>query len=122
MITRESVVNAGETSEQTGVTNVVDGLEETELVEDTDESCYVVLYDVEVTSELVDNDTVNITLTNKSDFAIEDWIVAYESAYDIFSIDNAELIMSSEVLGFKALEVDNILETGESITVVLGII
>ena len=54
MITRECMVNAGETSEQTGVTNVVDSLEEMELVEDTDESCYVVLYDVEVTSELVD--------------------------------------------------------------------
>ena len=90
---------------------------EGELVEETP---YGVLYDVVVAAEHTADDTVEITLTNTSEFVVTKWIVTYESAYTILEIENAELILNvNKLKQFKALEENNTLESGQSVTITL---
>lgn len=101
-----------------------DAIEEPQVSEEEflEEKPYGVLYDVVVTTELTDEDTVKITLTNTSAFAVTKWAVAYESSYDIVTIKNAKLLLNSnKVKQFMALDDNSTLESGDCITITLEI-
>lgn len=94
---------------------------ELELIESSNENGYVVLSDVGVESELEDDETVKITLSNTGAFSITDWVLVYEASYDIISAENTEVVMNSQVKELKALEVNNTLESGDFITITIKI-
>lgn len=99
--------------------DIIANTEEVELIDPTNDNEYMFLTDVHVSSELIDDSTVKITLTNSGAFGVTDWSVAYESEYDVLSIENAKIISDSEVVLFTANDTNDILKPGETTSVTL---
>lgn len=97
----------------------MDNTEEVELIDPTNDNEYMFLADVVVASELKDDSTIEITLTNSGVFAVTDWSVAYEAKYDVLAIENAEVISDREVIEFKSTIDNETLEPSESTSVTL---
>lgn len=106
---------------QTEVSSLLGSVTEVELIDPSNDNEYMLLMDTKVVSELLDDNTVKITLTNIGAFVMTDWTVAYEAAYDVLEIENAELVSGSEVVEFKSIDANKTLNSGESTSITLTI-
>lgn len=103
------------------VSSIIGNATEVELIDPTNDKEYMFLTDVIVTSELLDDNTVKITLTNAGAFVVTDWTVAYESVYNVLEIENAEIVSNNEVVEFKSIDTNKDLNPDESTSVILTI-
>ena len=106
---------------EAGVSSIIGNATEVELIDPTNDKEYMFLTDVIVTSELLDDNTVKITLTNAGAFVVTDWTVAYESVYNVLEIENAEIVSNNEVVEFKSIDTNKDLNPDESTSVILTI-
>lgn len=121
MIPQKSMADNNGIETQTEFTNTVAELQGAELLENTEEKEYSVLTDVIVVSELLNDNIVKITLTNVGEFVISEWTMVYEASYDIVTIENAELVMNSEVKELTAIDENETLEVGMSTVITMMI-
>ena len=101
--------------------NVVNSSTEIGLIDPTNDNEYMLLTDVKVASKLIDDNTIELTLTNTGAFVVTDWSVAYKSEYGVLTIENAKIVSDSEVVEFKSVDANDALASEESTTVTLTI-
>lgn len=113
--------SAHKTDFEMNISSMIDNAEEVDLIDPTNDNEYMLLTNVEVSTELMDDNVVKITLTNRGSLDVTDWSVAYEAEYKVLSIENAEVVSDSEVVEFASSISNKTIKAGESTTVILAI-